>query len=82
MEWILISEKMPELDEHGHSKRLIVSDGLNVTDDCRYIPSYGGFVVHVFGYDNDSYIVDDVTHWMELPNPPIRNGQSIPVPQK
>ena len=71
MEWILISEKMPELDKNGHSEKLIVFNGERVIDDCSFIPSHGGFIVHAYGYDYDSYIVADVTHWMELPNAPL-----------
>jgi hypothetical protein len=71
MKWILFSDKKPDLDKNGHSDNVIVFNGKDVIDDCNYIPEYGGFVVHAYGYDYDSYIVQDVTHWMELPKPPI-----------
>lgn len=71
MEWIKFSEQKPRLDKNGHSEKLIVFNGQNVIDDCSYIPEYGGFVVHAYGYDYDSYVVQNVTHWMELPPPPI-----------
>jgi len=66
MEWILICENLPALDKDGHSEKLIVWNGERVIDDCNYIPADGGFVVHAYGYEYDSYVVENVTHYMEL----------------
>jgi hypothetical protein len=67
MKWTSIKDKMPELTS-GQSGPLIVSNGKEVYDDCMYI--HGSFWVHYGGYDNDSFEIDDVTHWMPLPEPP------------
>jgi hypothetical protein len=70
MKWISIKEKMPDL-QSGHSDKIIVYDGERVVDDCNYIPEWGGFICHAYGYDNDTFTVDGVTHWMPLPEPPV-----------
>ena len=65
----------------GWSLPIIVFNGESVIDDCtmhfKKPDGYLGeketeykFFVHAFGYDNDSYVVENVTHWMSLPKAP------------
>ena len=65
----------------GWSLPLIVYNGTDVIDDCRmyfknpnvdYAEAEAKYIfyVHAFGYDNDLYKVENVTHWMTLPEPP------------
>ena len=70
-EWNLLTDKHPELNENGESGNIIVWDGEDLIDDCRYIPRRGGFIVHPDAYDDYHWVVDNVTHWMYLPKPPI-----------
>ena len=81
------NEKPPirDCDKNSHkgwSLPMIVFNGKRVIDDCtmrfekpdKYLgekePEYT-FWVHAFGYDNDCYEVENVTHWMMLPKKPI-----------
>lgn len=63
MEWVKCSERMPE--ETGDI--IVVSDGIAMSGI-----SYSrkkGFYLQALKYDADEP-VDDVTHWMPLPEPP------------
>ena len=69
MNWTQITDNLPE-----EGTAVIVWDGEKVIDDCTFMP-WGGctefdWQVHAYGYDNDSYTVENVTHWMPLPEPP------------
>jgi len=86
---LLKDEKPPLRDcdknsSEGFSLPIIVFDGKSVIDDCvmyfkkpsEYLANKEikyKFWVHNFGYDNDCYEVDNVTHWMLLPGPPPKN---------
>lgn len=85
MEWISLSDSPPtkrdsdKNDVTGFSIPIIVSDGETVWDDviCEYRRKFTfgdevrlSFWVHRFGYDNDSYELENITHWMPLPEPP------------
>jgi hypothetical protein len=81
MNWVKIEDKMPDFKEgYDFSDSIIVYNGENVIDDvvcersiCLYLSgeSYEyEFWTHRFGYDNDSFKVENVTHWMLLPSPP------------
>jgi hypothetical protein len=85
MEWIKLSDQPPtkrdcdKNDPTGFSVPIIVSDGVGVWDDVtceiRRKFTFGDelklyFWVHRFGYDNDSYELKNITHWMPLPEPP------------
>lgn len=63
MEWIKCSERMPE--ETGDI--IVVSDGI-VMSGISYSRKKG-FYLQALEYDADEP-VDDVTHWMTLPEPP------------
>lgn len=63
MEWIKCSERMPE--ETGDI--IVFSDGI-VMSGISY-SRRKGFYIDALAYDDDEPI-DDVTHWMPLPNPP------------
>lgn len=63
MEWFKCSELMPE--ESGDI--IVVSDGL-VMSGISYSRKKG-FYLQALEYDADEP-VDDVTHWMPLPEPP------------
>lgn len=63
MEWIKCSERMPE--ETGDI--IVFSDGI-VMSGISY-SRRKGFYIDALEYDDDEPI-DDVTHWMPLPNPP------------
>ncbi|WIJ49647.1 DUF551 domain-containing protein [Enterobacter roggenkampii] len=63
MEWIKCSEQMPE--ETGDI--IVVSDDI-VMSGVSYSRKKG-FYLQALEYDADEP-VDDVTHWMPLPEPP------------
>jgi hypothetical protein len=69
LKWISVKDELPE-----EGTNVIVSDGKTVTDDCTFMP-WGGHTeftwqVHAYGYDNDSHTVENVSHWMPLPDAP------------
>jgi hypothetical protein len=47
---------------------IIVTDGNKVYDNTSC--QEGEFWVHWYGYDNDSFKLDNITHWQPLPKPP------------
>lgn len=63
MEWIKCSERMP--GETGDI--IVVSDGI-VMSGISYSRKKG-FYLQALEYDSEEP-VDDVTHWMPLPEPP------------
>lgn len=65
MEWIKCSERMPE--ETGDI--IVFSDGI-VMSGISY-SRRKGFYIDALEYD-DYEPIDDVTHWMPLPNPPTK----------
>lgn len=84
MEWISVKDRLPikrDCDKNsksGFSIPIIVSDGKSVWDDVTAYYDYNSFTeemiinywVHRFGYDNDSYELHGITHWMPLPAVP------------
>lgn len=84
MEWISVLNRQPPKrncdlnSSSGFSIPIIITDGKEVWDDA--IAHFNGVMfskevkvtywIHRFGYDNDSYEVRNITHWMPLPEPP------------
>lgn len=74
LNWIKYPENIPALREcdqkngEGFSERLIVlTDEGEIYDDVRFVTYRGGmFRTHAFGYDNDSWDVVNVTHFLYL----------------
>ncbi len=64
MNWIKTTDELPILN-----KSIIVFNG-KVIDDVKYIDHDYKFWCHFYGYDNDSYEIENVTHWMYLPDKP------------
>ncbi len=78
--WISVDERLPEKRDcdknspSGFSNPIIVSDGHSVWDDAMAVFSEEEttYWIHRFGYDNDSYEVKKIAHWMPLPEPPTK----------
>ena len=78
MSWIDLKDKKPKFEKgSSYSDRLIVGNSEKVVDNvrCYRFKEWNGeykyaFMFHAFGYDNDSYEVENVTHWQLLPKPP------------
>lgn len=69
MEWTKIEDGKPHIAENCEwSKSVIAYNG--VVDDNVRMNESGEFWWHPIGYDHDSQIVDNVTHWMYLPLAP------------
>jgi hypothetical protein len=94
MKWIPCSERMPQrgtltanhvlfvvVDRDG-SRSVVHGYFVAVGDNYRYWNESGD------AYDPNHYRLDEVTHWMELPEPPqltsqcIRGGSLPPQPSK
>jgi len=66
MKWIPVSERLPDLGEWCD----VWSLGERITD-CQFgHPKENKFTKHEYGIGDTE--VDDVTHWMPLPEPPFR----------
>lgn len=64
MRWVAVTEQMPKEGEP-----ILASNGKRVYYDIT-LQYKDQFWIHFFGYDNDSWQANDVTHWMPLPEPP------------
>lgn len=61
IEFVSVKERLPDAQ-----RSLIILD-LNgrIGDDVKYSDE-GKFIVHMFGYDYDSFELKNVTHWIYL----------------
>jgi hypothetical protein len=79
MDWINVQEKLPELPEATENCKplntiVLVFNGRTVFD-CMYSPKHGF-------YSGAWEQVEGVTHWMELPEPPIEVPKIYDMPFK
>jgi hypothetical protein len=64
--WVAVSEQLPK-----EGVAILATNGKRVYYDVT-LQYKDEFWIHFFGYDNDSWKIEDVTHWMALPEPPCR----------
>jgi Protein of unknown function (DUF551) len=64
MEWILVSERLPELPPPYAEGDYMVRP---VTSRCLV---YDGEGVYEESFDEHGFTFDGITHWMPLPEPP------------
>ena len=81
MDWISVKDRFPEIDEEefkdvgdAYSNTVWVTDGKQLGFATRWKWKEGEIWSTSYYIGSNIYF-DDITHWMELPQPPIQAEQ-------
>lgn len=78
--WISVKERLP-LPDDERDFQVLTAGGLQAVARYRHVDNYGDGDAEDRGYwlpsgavaGYDAYLVEPITHWQALPEPPVQN---------